>query len=141
MKFRQNGFLFIEGLIAYSVSLLISCCLMIYDAMFFRILLIPTLIILILLITLPHFHNEYIIIDNDGIVCHKANKVMWKFKWSDIKEMKQGTRSRYKSLEIILKEYDCKSTPNISYIENTLYFQYGKKAKQAVKQYCPCPII
>ena len=139
MKFRKTGILFVEIMIFLPLFLLAQGSFIIYFKAFNTIFIITFLMGLLLLVTYP-FGERYIIVDDDGITCRNRKKEMWSFKWSEIKELR-WSRNRYPTISIILIEYDHTDIDNLQTIEQDLNFEYGRKAKQAIRQYCKCPIV
>lgn len=143
MRFRKTGIFFVEVMIYIPLILLGYCCFMIYFTIHYHevepFFLIVFLMMLIVLASFP-FTERYIIIDDDGITCRSRKKQIWSFKWFEIKELR-WSRNRYPTISIILKEYDHTDIDNLQIIEQDLNFQYGRKAKQAISQYCKCPIV
>ena len=139
MKFRKTGIAFVEIMIFLPLVLLAQGSFMIYFKAFNTIFIITFLMGLLLIVTLP-FGERYIIVDDDGITCRSRKKEMWSFKWSEIKELRLS-RNKYPTIRIILIEYDHTDIDNLQTIEQDLNFEYGRKAKQAIRQYCKCPIV
>ncbi len=140
MQFRKTGIFFFEMMISLTLILLIQGFCMIYVKAFNTIFIIIFLMMLLLLVTFP-FGERHIIVDDDGITCRSHKKQIWSFKWSEIKELRLSSWGRNPALYIILIEYDHTDIDNLKIIEQDLYFQYGRKAKQAIRQYCKCPIV
>lgn len=131
MTFRKNCLMFrdmqisciiavVLGLVSYTMILESWLCLFL------------TAILLIVFIANPKQMNEYITINEEGIFCCKTDKQLWAYKWDSIAELKQSSRFRQPSVEIILYPSAIESE-NCHLSER--YFQLGHVAKEALKKY------
>lgn len=130
MIFRKDALLFYQNQI---ICITMSICLIFmltFGLEWFLLIEIPFVILILLF---PKIYNEYIIIDEYGISCHKSGMPLWEFNWMEIAELKKSSRYRSPSVEII--KYDKFGTPEQFSYE--YYFQMSKMARKALKQYCP----
>ena len=135
MRFRRRGILFLEGQIVFSVCVILSIILMIFEGKYLFPLLILSVFLLAVFELYFVFDEEYIVMNENGIACLKREKLCWAYQWSEIAELKIGNRFRNPSVDIVLNDDCCKFN-----YENEIYFQFGPAAKRAVKNYCKSPI-
>ena len=133
MKFRQNGILFWEVQVAVIICLIGCVFLMVYDGIFITILLLPSACLLTMCILPLILDQVYITMDEEGISCLKGKSLHWRYKWSEIDELKIGNRFRNPSVEIVFKSDCCKAGSRIETSET--YFQLGFSAKKAMRKY------
>ena len=76
--------------------------------------------------------NEYITINEDGIMCRKKGELLWCYKWDNIAMLKKSNRFRQPSIEIITND-KMQNTKIRSPKEP--YFQLSKQAKNAIQQF------
>jgi len=94
--------------------------------------------ILLTAIICYNWHKPQIEITTETITCRKKQKILWKYKWDEIKALRIGNRFRHPSIEFEFATSDRNEQRLIEEVDP--YFQYGRSAKKALKQYCPCPI-
>lgn len=80
----------------------------------------------------PAMYREMITISEAGITCQKYGKQLWSYGWEQIAELRKTNRFNMPSVEIIL--FDQSENPE-PYGAADRYFQLGKEAKTAVRQY------
>lgn len=84
------------------------------------------------LFTLNKKYDEYIRIDETGIVCYKSKTMLWNYQWDEIVELKRCTYLRHPAVAIV---------PQINKILDGVYqssnhrFQLSKSAKRAIAEY------
>ena len=129
MTFRRDCLSFYETqtVVLVVVVLSVFLCLIVKTT----VLLYFALAFLIALPVNSRLQNEYITIDETGIVCQKSGRTLWGHSWSEIAELRKCSRSRHLSIEIIV--YSPGRTDPFQYSDE--YFQLGWRAKKAIKQY------
>ena len=90
------------------------------------------ILFIILILINPLFFSEYIIIDEKGISCKQASKLLWEYGWENISELKYSSRYRMPSVEILTKN---KSKEYEQIVSAHSYFQLCRTAKKAIDQY------
>ena len=124
MTFRRNASMFLEDTCCLCIIAIICIVCLPIDQI--GILPFFTLCFLFFAALMPVVHNEYITVDNEGIMCKKKGSIMWEHTWENIVELKRVFRGGRNSLEII--------TNNGS---SGHYFQLVKTARKAISLYCP----
>lgn len=130
MIFRKHSLLFLEHKIAYitMVTLFISTI----TTTGLWILALFALPFIVLIFVNPSIHNEFITINENGIVCQKAGARVWVYNWEDIAELRKSSHFRMPSIEII--PYNKQGEPEQFSLPGH-YFQLGRIAKKAIEQY------
>lgn len=129
MTFRKNSLIFYESQIVYIVFAIL--CLTMISMYGFVISLLFSGLFLILIFANPRLYNEFVTINEIGVSCCKAGKIIWQYEWDDIAKLQKSSRYLMPSLEIVI--YDAEKTD--SKVLTGHYFQLGKTAKQAVDKY------
>ena len=80
----------------------------------------------------PRLYNEFITINEAGISCEKAGTKLWTYTWDRVAELKKSFRFRTPSIEVITY---CKSGAPEPFALPNHYFQLGRAARKALKQY------
>ena len=131
--FRKHELFFLEGLIFFSLVFFGTIILMAIEPKLIMVMLVPALFFLVAIVLQFIIYRDYIIVDEDGITCTDRKYVKWKYKWSEISQLKIGTRLRNPSVEIVLTP-DCSSyRPKAETIQP--YFQLGRSAKKTIKKF------
>lgn len=122
MTFRRNAPMFFENTCCLCIIAIICIVCLPID----QVGIMPFFAICFIFFAalMPAVHNEYIIVDNDGIRCKKRDNIMWEHTWENIAELKSVFRGGRKSVEIL--------TNNGS---SGHYFQLGRAARKAITQY------
>lgn len=129
MTFRKNSLIFYESQIVYIIFAIL--CLTMISIYGFVISLLFSGLFLILIFANPRLYNEFVTINEIGVSCCKAGKIIWQYEWDDIAKLQKSSRYLMPSLEIVI--YDAEKTD--SKVLTGHYFQLGKTAKQAVDKY------
>lgn len=130
MVFRKNSLLFYEGEVIYIVFVIVSLTLI--PILGIGLSLLCALTFVILIVVNPWLHNEFITIDEIGISCHKSGKQIWAYEWNRIAKLQRSSRFRLPSIEIMI--YRSCTKPE-QYHFSGHYFQLGRVAKKAIRQY------
>lgn len=131
MTFRKDPFLFYESIVCFSILILLF--LLAIPIVGPKISWPIIILYVIFIIVNPKLFNEWITIDETGIACKKSETQLWGYSWEEIAILKKSCRYNWPSIEVIL--YD-KSGEEEPYGTHDHYFQLGKTAKKALKQYC-----
>lgn len=130
MIFRKDSLLFYQCEL-FCVVLTILCLTLI-PILGLEVSLLFIIPFIVLILVTPKLYNEFIIMDEIGISCHKSGKQLWKYEWNDVAELRSGSRFLLPSIEVIIysknKEPECFALPN-------QYFQLGRIAKDALNRY------
>ena len=138
MKFMQCGINYWETQISTFVCLVIGIIGMALDSVLMPALLFPSSLLVVVLIVERVAKQNYILMNEEGIFCHRGEKLCWGYRWTEIAELKIGNRFRFPSIDIVLKpEYRFYRK---EFETTEAYFQLGTAAKKAIKLYCKCPI-
>lgn len=130
MTFRKDAILYYE-LELFCIVMALSCLgLMRFLGMGFALLSAVPFVILTLVN--PRLHNEYITINEAGIMCRRSGAQLWAYEWDSIAKLKRSSRFRLPSVEVI--PY-CKSGEMEPFSLPGHYFQLGRAARKALKQY------
>lgn len=130
MTFRKDSLIFYESQIAYVIFAIL--CLIIIPIYGFELLLLFSALFVFVAFINPRLHNEFVTINETGISCCKAGKIIWQYEWERIAKLQKSSRFRMPSIEIaIYDDFDNKD----SYTLTGHYFQLGKTAKNAIKEY------
>lgn len=123
MIFRKNSLLFFESQVIYILLSMSSLFIIpVLDFCIWSLFFVP---LLIMTIINPIFFREYIRIDEQGIRCYKAKITLWEYEWSNISDIRRGSRYRLPTAEIYIEEVN-NSIPRFP----LNYFQLGKSAKK-----------
>lgn len=83
-------------------------------------------------------HNEFVTVNESGISCHKAGKLLWQYEWNEILALKRSQRYKLPSIEIVVQS-PCIGLDSCREIENARcsgdYFQLSRAAKEAIERY------
>lgn len=130
MIFRKDSLLFYESEIFYVAMAIL--CLIFIPILGLGLSLIFMFPFIVLILVNPKLHNEFIAINEAGILCQKSGKQLWAYEWDSIAELKRSSRYLMPSIEVIpfnkYREAEQFAEPNH-------YFQLGKAAREAIKQY------
>lgn len=130
MIFRKDSLLFFQSEVFYIVFVIVSLTLI--PVLGIELSLLYALLFVILIVVNPWLHNEFITIDEIGISCHKSGKQIWAYEWNSIAKLQRSSRFRLPSIEIMI--YSSCTKPE-QYHFSGHYFQLGRVAKKAIKQY------
>ena len=129
MTFRKNSLQLYEWEVAHIVlglMTMVGCFLVGWTMMLFFI---PSIV---QIFVGPLLFNEFITIDEHGIICKRSGNIIWSYKWNDIAELKRSYRYRRLAIEIILIDSkDETETPQFL----GHYFLLNSTAKKAIEQY------
>lgn len=88
---------------------------------------------IVLIFVNPKLHNEFITINETGILCQKSGKQLWAYEWDRIAELKRSSRFLLPSIEVIaLNKYGISEH---RVLDDSNYFQLGRPAREAIKRY------
>lgn len=132
MMFRQNSLLFYQSEFIYIV--MATLCLAFIPLLGVGLSLLYMSPLIVLALVNSKLHNEFIIINEQGISCQKSGKQLWACNWDKIAELKKSSRFLMPAIEVI--KYDSCGNPEQFAMSNH-YFQLGKTAKKAINQYSP----
>lgn len=130
MTFRKNSLIFYESQTVYIIFAIL--CLTMVPMFSFELSFLFSFLFLILVFINPRLHNEFVTINEIGIICYKAGERIWQYEWNRIAELQKSSRFRMPSLEIVI--YDDFGDEN-SRVQTGHYFQLGKTAKNAINKY------
>ena len=130
MVFRKNSLLFYQSQIFYIIMVILCLACGIFSGIWLSLLFAVPFVLLI--IVNPKMHSEFIIIDKDGISCQKSEKLLWKYEWDDIAELKKSSRYLLPSIEIIAYNKCGKSE---QFAKTGHCFQLCKASKKAVERF------
>ncbi len=131
MTFRKDSLLFFSHLCMHCFMAVICIVLIPVDQ--FGLLPFLSLMFLVFAALSPIVHNEFVTVDNGGILCRKRGKVIWEYKWDNIVKLKRSSRYRMPSVEIVT---DDNASAVVPYDFSVHYFQLGNAARKAIEQYC-----
>lgn len=132
MSFRKNSLMFFENQLLLVLFTLLSVFLIPFLGALLPISL--ALVFSVLIIVNTRIQNEYITINDIGIMCHKAGNLQWEYKWTDIASLQLSSRFRMPSIEILV--YSTKTSAQAQLSGD--YFQLCRVAKDALREYyCP----
>lgn len=129
MMFRKNSLLFYHSEIL-SIIIAILSLVIVPTLRIMSILFIFPLIAFIL--ANPQLHNEFITINETGISCQQSGKQLWAYEWDSIAELRKSSRFMLPSIEVIVYN---KYGEAEKFALHNQYFQLGRTARKAVKQY------
>lgn len=132
MTFRRDTLLFYQhGIICAAMAVL---SLSLIPPLGLELSLLCALVFIVLAVLNPRIHNEFITINEQGILCHRAGEQLWAYKWDEIVALKRSSRFRLPSVDVIVYnkygEAECFS-------HSDCYFQLGKLSKKAIDKYYP----
>lgn len=130
MTFRRDSLLFYQSEIAYIIMITLSLCL--FPILGKELMLFYLLPFIVLLLVNPKLHNEFIIINENGISCRKSGKQLWSYEWESIAELRKSSRFLMPTIEVIA--YNKCGKPAL-FSQPNHYFQLGRTAKKAIMQY------
>ena len=130
MTFRKDSLLFYQSEFFYVVMAML--CFLLIPILGIEISLLYMFPFIILILVNFILQNEFITIDDTGILCQKSGKIIWLYEWDSIAELKRSTRYLMPSIEVII--YDKCGKPEHFSLTNQ-YFQLGRIAKKAIKQF------
>lgn len=130
MTFRKDTFIYYELEILSIVMLL--ACLGLIPVLGIGFPLLNAVLFVILLLVNPRLQNEYITINEAGIICQKSGTQLWAYEWDQIAELRKSSRYRMPSVDVITY---CKSGKPEPFSLPNHYFQLGRTARKALKQY------
>lgn len=136
MRFRMLSLVHRMNLIGCMLLAITNLCLVPVVPLYYVIL--QEVLAAALLVWTVFSDDPYITIDEWGIICKTRKTMLWGFQWPEIEELRRSRRFRQPSLEIVLKEQTVMKENRKSV--SGKFFQLGKTAKRALKQYCKCPI-
>ena len=137
MEFRKDEILFWEEQVLYYFGL-VGCVAILWNDFTLWPIFVPILVVVIgLLISGFWGHDEWIMINSQGISCRKGKHILWECEWAKIQDLQIGRRYRNPSIEIIL--YATNDEPKRAGTQQ-LYFQLSFRAKKAVKAYYGKPL-
>lgn len=84
------------------------------------------------LLLVTYSNNEYIKINETGILCYKSGETLWQYSWEQIAELRLAPRNKLPAVEIIT--FDRNGNANM-YAGEGEYFYLGKEAKKSLKLY------
>lgn len=131
MKFRKTSLLFCQSTICYTSFILL--CATLIPVLGLGLSFFYAIPFILLALVNPRFHNEFITIDESGISCNQAQKQIWAYTWNNIAFLKKSSRFLMPAIEVIT--YDKFGKPELFSLPNH-YFQLGRTAKKAIRQYC-----
>ena len=130
MKFRKNSLLFYQSEIFY-IFMVILCSILI-PILGETMSILSMVPFIILILVNPKLYNEFITIDETGISCQKSGKQIWIYGWDSIEKLKRSSRFLLPSIEVIVYN---KYRESKNFASSDQYFQLGKIARKAIKQY------
>ena len=130
MTFRKNALLLIDCRITCAVFIVLSLITTLLTGLEIALMCLPFVVLLELMSR--GVCNEYITINEDGIMCRKKGELLWCYKWDNIAMLKKSNRFRQPSIEIITND-KMQNTKIRSPKEP--YFQLSKQAKNAIQQF------
>ena len=129
MSFRKDSLMFFENQLLLMLFALLSISLIPFLGTLLPVSL--SLVFSVLIIVNTRIQNEYVTINDIGIMCHKAGNLQWEYKWSDIADLQRSSRFRMPSIEILV--YSTKASEKAQLSGD--YFQLCRKAKDALRKY------
>ena len=130
MTFRKDCLLFYE--IQITLIILILVTLFLIPVIGFKYTFLVEVFFSLLIMLNFNLHNEYITINEFGIICCQNEKKIWEYKWDSIVELRRSSRLLLPSAEIIIFDSNKKAESSQS---SGYYFQLNRKAKKAIKKY------
>ena len=133
MRFRKYSIMFMEHIVI--CCLVATVCIALIPIDPHRVLPVVSFAIFVFLAFAPVLYDEYITIDDEGIACTRRKKLLWEYRWDEIRYLKKGSRYRAPSIEIVTDNCVDGAIP---YDYSQHYFQLGRTARKALKQ-CRIP--
>lgn len=130
MVFRENSLLFYQSELLFIVLAILSFSLISTLGLYMSLLYASPFVVLILVNF--KLHNEYIVVNENGISCQKSGRQLWAYEWHDIAELRKSSRYLLPSIDIITFN---KSGEVAQFAPPNHYFQLGKAAREAIKRY------
>ena len=130
MTFRKNALLFCESTVFFAVCVIL--CLVMIPFSGFGSSILNAFPFLILILVNPRLYNEFITINETGIMCQRSGEQLWAYKWDSVAMLKKSSRFRMPSVEVIT--YQKSGEPEPFSLPNH-YFQLGGAARKAIAQY------
>lgn len=130
MVFRKDSLLFYQCRIFYIIMGIAS--LLFIPTVGLELFLLYVSIPVLLFLLNPQMYNEFITINEMGISCHRSKKLLWSYEWDRIAELRKSSRYLLPAIEVIT--FNKHGEPE-QYALPAQYFQLGKAAKEAIKQY------
>ena len=130
MIFRKDALLFYQTEMVCIVVMIL--CLGLIPTLGVGLTLLYACPFLVLMLANPQIYKEFITINESGISCHKSGKQLWSYEWNGIAELRNSSRFRMPSIEVIAYK---KCGEGEAFAVPNHYFQLGRKAKKAIKQY------
>lgn len=134
MTFRKNTTNFYQSEFIYIFTVLLSLVLIFIPAFneIQIIFIVSACLFALLAVINPKLNNEFITIDETGISCCRADKILWSYQWDEIAQLKKGQRFLHPSVEVIVFD---KQGNKESFAGADKYFQLSKSAKTTIKKY------
>lgn len=134
MTFRKNATNFYQSEFIYIFTVLLSLVLIFIPAFneIQIIFIVSACLFALLAVINPKLYNEFITIDETGISCRRADKILWSYHWDEIAQLKKGQRFLHPSVEVIVFDKQGNKEP---FAGADKYFQLSKSAKTAIKKY------
>ena len=134
MTFRKNATNFYQSEFIYIFTVLLSLVLIFIPAFneIQIIFFVSACLFALLAVINPKLYNEFITIDETGISCRRADKILWSYHWDEIAQLKKGQRFLHPSVEVIVFDKQGNKEP---FAGADKYFQLSKSAKTAIKKY------
>lgn len=133
MSFRKDRLLIVQQEIVLVFCAVLSILVIPLTGVVILSLLFMLMFIVLALVT-PLTYGDIIIMNEDGIICKRANKQMWVHQWEDVAALQRSSRYRLPSIEIVV--YIMHGGQMQTELSGH-YFQLSKTAKSAIKQYMP----
>ena len=130
MTFRKDSIMFAQHLCVFCIMAIIFGVLLLISHEW--VVAVFVLCFVAFAALMPAVHNEFVTVDDEGIRCTIKDKVMWAYAWNDIIKLKQSSRYRMPSLEIVIDDHANEIVP---FDHSVHYFQLGKTARKAIAQY------
>ena len=137
MDFRKNEILFLQEQIVYCGGIVGCAGMIIWNISLWPAFFPLSIGMLGLFLANCFGKSEVVTINEVGIQCKNKNTILWDFPWTEIEELHIGRRLREPSVEIELK---VDSVYRKDFDFHQCYFQLGRTAKKAIKQYYKWPL-
>lgn len=130
MKFRKNAILYYA--LEFFCIVMAAACFGMISLLGLGLSLISAFPFVILMLASPRLYDEFITINQAGIQCEKAEVLLWQYAWDSIAKLEKSSRFRMPSIEVI--PYGKSGAPEPFRLPGH-YFQLGRAARKAIKQY------
>ena len=130
MTFQKNSLLFYQGQIVLMLMALLG--LIFIPHLGWEIFLVFEIPVIALILLFPKLYNEFVTINEKGILCQRAGETLWEHSWENIAELKSSSRFLLPSVEVITYNKNGKAEP---FALPNHYFQLGQAAKKAINMY------